>query len=133
MRRPLGVTIVAVLMFMAAVSTLLLPGGIHYRGIGIVRGPWVLAFCGFFIFVGIGLLKMSRWARVTTIIIVILDLVLQGIALANGVLQARSIFLAVFLLRIPIYGAILWYLLTPEVRIAFARAATGEENQTADY
>jgi hypothetical protein len=30
-------------------------------------------------------------------------------------------FLAVFLLRIPIYGLLLWYLLTPEVRLAFAQ------------
>jgi hypothetical protein len=29
--------------------------------------------------------------------------------------------LAVFLLRIPIYGLLLWYLLTPEVRFAFCR------------
>jgi hypothetical protein len=114
-------------MFLGAASALILPGGIHYRGIGTVRGAWVLAFCGFLIVVGIGLLKLSRWARLTTIVIVILDLALQGIALANGVLQARPMFLAVFLLRIPIYGSLLWYLLTPEVRLAFAQGTTSEE------
>ncbi len=114
-------------MFLGAVSVLILPGGIHYRGIGTVRGPWLLTFCGFFIVVGVGLLRLSRWARVTTIVIVILDLALQGIALANGLLQARPMFLAVFLLRIPIYGLLLWYLLTPEVRLAFAQGTTSEE------
>jgi hypothetical protein len=108
-------------MFLAAVSVLVLPGGIHYRGVGTVRGPWILAFCAFFIVVGIGLLKMSQWARVTTIVIVTLDLALQGVALANGALQERPIFLAVFLLRIPIYGLLLWYLLTPAIRFAFSR------------
>jgi hypothetical protein len=114
-------------MFLAAASSLLLPGGIYFRGIGTIRGPWVLAFCSFYIVVGIGLLKLSRWARTTTIVIVILDVALQGVALANGLLQVRLMFLAVYLLRIPIWALILWYLLKPEVRLAFAQETTNGE------
>lgn len=72
---------------------------------------------------------MSRWARVTTIMIVILDLALQGIALANGAVQERPMFLAVFVLRISIYGLILWYLLTPEIQDAFAKGTTTAEEK----
>lgn len=74
-------------------------------------------------------MKLSRWARVTAIVVAILDLAMQEIALANGALQVqvRPMLLATFILRIPIYGLILWYLLTPEVRVAFARDKTSSK------
>jgi hypothetical protein len=108
-------------MFLGAASALLLPGGVLFRGIGTIRGPWILAFCGFYIGVGIGLLKLYQWARVTTIAVTILDVGLLGIALLNGAVRLRLAFLFAYLLRLPIYAVIVWYLLKPEIRLAFGR------------
>ena len=82
-------------MFLGAASALLLSGGVRFRGIGTIRGPWILAFCGFYVGVGIGLLKLRQWARMTTIVIAIVDVVLFGIALMNGLLRVRFEFLLV--------------------------------------
>jgi len=112
---------IAVLMFLAAAVALLVPGGVYFRGIGTIREPWLFALCSFYIIVGIGLLKLSRWARWTTIIVEILGIGLRAIALANGPLQVLPKFLVVYLLRILVDGLILWYLLTPGVRVAFAQ------------
>jgi hypothetical protein len=106
-------------MFLAAATAVLLPGGVRFRGIGTIRGPWILAFCGFYVGVGIGLLKLRRWARVTAIAITILDVGLLGVALVNGLLKLRLAFLLAYLLRLPLYGLVVWYLLRPEIRLAF--------------
>ena len=106
-------------MFLAAASALLLPGGVRFRGVGTIRGPWILAICGLYIGVGIGLLKLLRWARVIAITITILDVGLLGVALVNGLLRLRLAFLLAYLLRLPLYAVVVWYLLKPEIRLAF--------------
>ena len=108
-------------MFLGAASALLPPGGVRFRGIGTIRGPWILAFCGFYIGVGIGLLRLRPWARVTTIAVAILDVGLLGVALVNGLLQLRLAFLLAYLLRLPLYALVVWYLLKPEIRLAFGQ------------
>ena len=130
MKRPRGVTVIAALMFLSAATVLILPGGVHFRGIGTIRGPWTLALSLFFLAVGDGLLKLRRWARATAILITITDLALRGIYLAIGVLQAqmRPALLAVYLLHLPLFGLILWYLLTTEVQLAFKRETKARES-----
>ena len=120
-RRPTGVTIIAVLMFLTATSIVLLPGGVRFRGIGTVRGPWVLALSGLYITLGIGLLRQSPWARLATIVGEILGIGSVGLAMMSGLLQERPIFVFVYLVRLPINAAIVWYLLEPEVGRAFTR------------
>lgn len=121
MRRPVGITIVAILLFLAAVSALLLPGGVRFRGIGTIRGPWVLVLSGLYIAIGIGLLKRSPWARLATIAFAILGIAFFGVALVSGLLQTRLIFLFAYFLRLAINVLTVWYLLEPEVRRAFTR------------
>ena len=121
LRRPIGVTILAILMFVDAVVTVLLPGGIHYRGIGTIRGPWVLALSGFFVAIGVGLLRQFQWARLATIMVAILAVGLLGVAMLNGLLQLRLIFIFGYLIRLPVDALIVWYLLKPEIRSSFAR------------
>jgi hypothetical protein len=108
-------------MFFAAVSVLLSPGGVRYRGIGTIRGPWVWALSGLYIVVGIGLLRRSQWARLATIVDSILVVGFLGVALLNGLLQMRPIFLFAYLLRLPVSALIICYLLKPEVNQVFTR------------
>jgi hypothetical protein len=108
-------------MFLAAVSAFLLPGGVQFRGIGTIRGPWVLVLSGLYIAISIGLLKRSPWARLATIAVAALGIAFLGVSLVSGLLQARPIFVLANLLRFPIDGLIVWYLLEPEVCRAFAR------------
>lgn len=120
-RRPIGVTIIAALMFFTALTVLLSPGGVRYRGIGTLRGPWVLVLSVFYIVIGVGLLKRSQWARLTTITIAIVVVGLLGVALLHGIFQLRPVFIFAYLARLPVSAWIIWYLLKPEVRLAFAR------------
>jgi hypothetical protein len=108
-------------MFVAAVSVALLPGGVRFRGVGTIRGSWVFALSGLYIAVGIGLLRRSRWARLAAIAGAILGIGFIGVALVSGLLQARLIFVFAYILRLPINGLIVWYLLRPEVGRAFTR------------
>jgi hypothetical protein len=108
-------------MFLAAASVILLRGGVRFRGIGTIREPWLLVLCGLYIAVGIGLLKLSQWARLATITGAILGVGLLGVALVSGLLEVRLIFLFANLLRLPINALIVWYLLKPEVRCVFTR------------
>jgi hypothetical protein len=120
-RRPLGVTVIAALVFIAALTVLLLPGGVHYRGIGTLRGPWVLGLSIFYIVLGVGLLKRCEWARLTTIAVEVVGVGFLGVALLHGLLQLRPIFVVANLTRLPISAWIISYLLKPEIRVAFGR------------
>ena len=51
------------------------------------RMPWGLAFCAFYFVLGIGLLKLYRWAQVATVVVAILDVGNLGMALVNGYRQ----------------------------------------------
>lgn len=121
LKRPTGVTVIAALMFLAAVSDLLLPGGVYFRGIGTVRGFWVLVLSGFYIALGVGLLSLSQWARVAAMVAEIVNVALVGVALVNGLLRLRPIFLIARLLGLPLSALIIWYLLKPEIGRAFAK------------
>ena len=117
----MGITIIAALMFFGALFALLLPGGVRYRGIGTLRGPWVLALSVFYIVLGVGLLKRFEWARLTAIIIEILGVGFLGVALLHGLLQLRPLLTFANVARIPVSAWIISYLLKPEIRYTFAR------------
>jgi hypothetical protein len=126
--RPRGVTFIAVLMFLGGVVYLVLPQGVHLTGIGTIRAPWLRAVAVVQIALGIGLLRLSRWARVAVIVAVTLSLVLQVVALASTILASgRPLSIAIYLLRIPLWGLIPWYLQRPEIRKAFADTRSNVE------
>lgn len=106
-------------MFFAAVSVLLSPGGVRFRGIGTIRGPWVWALNCVYIFVGAGFLRRYQWARPATIADAILGIAFLGVALLNGLLEVRSIFLFAYLVGLPIDALIVWHLTKSEVELVF--------------
>jgi hypothetical protein len=119
LKRPTGVTIIAIMLFLGAVSVVLIPGGVRYRGIGTVRGVWVFALSGLYIALGVGLLRLRPWARIATIANEILHVGFFGVALVNGLLQARPIFVFARLLNFPLDVIIVWYLLKPNIERVF--------------
>jgi len=142
MQRPTGVTILAVLAFLAAavlvlMALLSLLGGalvssLGARGMGTLAGLGAAVIAVFFLIlaavevvVGIGLWKLRNWARIVTI-------VLCGLSFLGAVLSILNpfhihVFFFLFLLRRLIYAAIyawiLWYLFQPNVKQSFG--ATG--------
>jgi|HubBroStandDraft_4_1064222.scaffolds.fasta_scaffold174715_1 hypothetical protein len=147
MQRPTGVTIIAVLDFIGAAGLLILgllafaggsllagffnaaatangatgaaPASGLAAGIGIFIGAIFLVLAIFAIFVGIGLLKLQNWARVTTIVFSVLGLLgnLNGLrgGMAGGIV-GTIIGLAINIL-------IIWYMLQPGVKAAFGQTA----------
>jgi hypothetical protein len=142
MQRPVGVTILAVLAFVAAgglvlMALLSLLGGalvssLGARGVGMMAGLGAAVIAVFFLIlavvevvVGIGLWKLRNWARIVTI-------VLCGLSFLGAVLSILNpfhihVFFFLFLVRRLIYAAIyawiLWYLFQPSVKQSFG--ATG--------
>jgi hypothetical protein len=86
-----------------------------------IRSPWGLGISGIYIAVAIGLLKMHDWARLATIMMEILSLGYVGVDLVRGFHHWRLVFfLPVFLVclfRVLIAG----YLMSHNIRLAFAR------------
>jgi hypothetical protein len=140
MKRPTGVTILAVLAFIGAallvaaalvslLAGMLVSTMLSFR-MGMIGGVgaaflvifFLLVFAVVDIMVGVGLWKLKNWARIITI-------VLTAIGLLGSVLSIISpfghmhIFLFVFLIRrlilAAIYAWILWYLFQPNVKEAF--------------
>jgi hypothetical protein len=142
MQRPTGVTILAVLAFIAAgilvlMALLSLLGGalvssLGATGRGMMAGVGAAVIAAFFLIlavvelvVGIGLWKLQNWARVLTI-------VLCGLSFLGAVLSIFNpfhvhLFFLFFAMRrlifAAIYAWILWYLFQPNVKQSFG--ATG--------
>ena len=143
MNRPVGVTVIAVLEFLGAAFCLLLglgamlgggflaaimsqsgaQGGAAGAGIlgalGAAVGVVLLVFAALYILVGWGMLKLKAWARIVTMI-------LAGLGILGalfGLLTIFTHFLVIglfwLLVRVAIFGWILWYCLQPNVSAAF--------------
>lgn len=147
MQRPTGVTVISLLyflvtlvlalcgvVFMGLIGTAGLGARAHemgplgvLAGLGVVAGVVCLVLAVLIGFVGWGLWTLKGWARVVAIIFSGLGL-LGGVAGFLGAILLRShLFPAVgvigagfALLRIAINALILWYLLQPHVKQAFA-------------
>jgi hypothetical protein len=112
---------IAFLLFLAAVLPILLPGGIRFRGIGTIRGPWLLALSGLYVVIGFGLLGRFRPARLATITVAILRIGLAVVGFRNGILQLRVVVIISYLVGLLVNGLIVWYLLQPDIRRYFDR------------
>ena len=130
-QRPTGITVIAILMIIGGI--ILLFTGIAPLSIGtlisidsdssttqlgllIAIGGLVLVALGIASFiVSWGLLKGKRWARTTTPIISIIAIIFAIVSLAsNGDL--------VNIIPIIIYGIIIYYMFTDEVKLFFSKA-----------
>ncbi len=141
MERPTGVTILAILNFLGAGLYALLAvlffligaggaasgmmsemgGGAaaFLLGLGAAVGVILLIFAAIGLAIGIGLWKLRNWARIVTIVLVGLSLLLGVIGLLGSLISfelGSLIFQAIF---VALYAWIIWYLFQPHVKQAF--------------
>jgi hypothetical protein len=83
------------------------------------RGPWDWFQCGFYIVVGLGLLKLHQWARVGTIAVLVLRACLAGVVLVKGLRYRGPVFLLPSLTQLLLCALIVCYLLMPKIGMAF--------------
>ncbi len=141
MERPTGVTVLAVLNFLGAGLYALLAvlffligaggaasgmmsemgGGAaaFLLGLGAAVGVILLIFAAIGLAIGIGIWKLRNWARIVTIVLVGLSLLLGVIGLLGSLISSELgslIFQATFA---ALYAWIIWYLFQPHVKQAF--------------
>jgi hypothetical protein len=120
-KRPLGVTIVAILMIINGI--ILIAGGIGGVSVGAVMGiPLIGAASGVLVALGIaalivawGLIKGKGWAWIVTVILSIISIIMSIIAIAGGNFGA--------VINLVISGVILYYMYRPEVKAYFGRTS----------
>ena len=141
MQRPTGVTILAVLCFLAAACLLLIGllffvGGSMLAGLAHAGGPGSAIFamggavigviCVLFAVldfaIGLGFIKLQNWARVTAIVLAAIGIVFGVLGLLNVVMHMMIFSLILQLIILAIYVWILVYLLKPHVKQAFGAA-----------
>jgi hypothetical protein len=139
MQRPTGVTILAVLAFIAGgflilMALLSLLGGALVSSLGSSRmgmlagvgaavvAIFLLIFALVEVVIGVGLLKLQNWARIVTIVLVGLSL-LGSLGSILSPFAHIHVFFFLFLIRRLVFAAIdvwiLWYLFQPNVKQAF--------------
>lgn len=138
MARPTGVTILAILSFLgAAIAAVVALGALlgaavltsmmslpkEVVGIGVaVVAVICLAFAALYIANGIGLLKVQNWARILTIVLVILGLISAALGILSGLAHFRMLHVIREIVVAGIDVLILWYLFKPEIKSAFGAA-----------
>jgi hypothetical protein len=144
MKRPTGVTIIAILGFFGAALLLVAglaicmggamvsrmahtPMGLMAGMGGALVGVTLLAFAALGIATGVGLLKLQNWARILTIVVAGMTLLVAGLGLLDAMAHVHMIFFFGALMRRMITMAIgVWiliYLFQPDVKQAFGATA----------
>lgn len=144
MARPTGVTILAVLSFLAAGLYLLAAAGMFLMGSsaglaamagrgGNMGGPLAAmgAFAGIACLIlaalclvnGIGLLKLRGWARLLTILLTLLAIVFEVMGIVRALPGMHVTIIVWELILIAIDAWILMYLFKPHVKAAFGEPA----------
>ncbi len=134
MKRPVGVTILAILAIIYGVFSLLLAllgllgSALLVSGVGaasIRYSAGTLAYATIsdavlgilYLAFGIGAFSLKRWAWTTGVVALVLDVVRQIVGVVLHGFTASNI--VGFILTIVIALVVLWYLLRPTVRAAF--------------
>jgi hypothetical protein len=120
-KRPLGVTIVAILMIINGI--ILIAGGIGGVTVGGLMGiPLIGVASGVLIALGIaalivawGLIKGKGWAWIVTVILSIISIIMSIIAIVGGNFAS--------IINLVISGAILYYMYRPQVKAYFGRTS----------
>jgi hypothetical protein len=141
MERPAGVTVLAVVAFVLGGFAVLgglgmvLGGAILSRiasgsGLGMlaslggaVLGAIFFGFAVIYIVDAVGLLKVANWARILTVILVVLHLFRSAFRLLRDVAHVHPVGLFFTLIFVAIDVWILVYLFKPEVKQAFGAAS----------
>ncbi len=141
MERPTGVTVLAVLNFLGAGLYALLAvlffligaggaasgvmdemgGGAaaFLLGLGAAVGVILLIFAAIGLAIGIGMWKLRNWARIVTIVLVGLSLLLGVIGLLGSLIAFELVSLIIQAIFVALYAWIIWYLFQPHVKQAF--------------
>ena len=150
MQRPTGVTVIAVIMFLGAaygvVLTLGVAGGYDPESIApqlkdFPFGKEVLQRIAIFSFLfsaaislllGLGLWHRKNWARIITIVLSSLGIAMNAIGALGAALMAEDAKLALGLLGLGYNVWVVWYLVQPQVKLAFAYppAPSGQAGST---
>ncbi|MBZ5694224.1 MAG: hypothetical protein LAN36_02560 [Acidobacteriia bacterium] len=141
MERPTGVTILAILAFIATgcaalVGLMFLLGGAMMSSMGAfprfgmmagmgsaILGVVCLGLAALYLVAGLGLWKLQEWARILTIVLAGLGLLVNGFGILGPLMSFHIMFL---LWRAVVLGLDVWvlvYLFQPHVKKAFG--ATG--------
>ncbi len=137
MERPVGVTVIAVLNFLGAFFLIIAAlffvvgfgamgmasqrsgGMLALAGVGAFGAVFMFAFAVIAIVIGYGLIKLQHWARIVTIVLAALGILLALPSLFGGL---HSIGMFSLLIRVGINALILWYMLQANVKQAFGAA-----------
>ncbi len=140
MKRPVGITLLALLIFAGAVICAIVAvfafvGGALVAnminnpvlgkfalGGGAFLGIYALCFAGVYTITAYGLWTLRSWGRVMGIILDVLWLLMMGLALAQLFKGFSPVLLAEYIVYLLISAAILWYFFLPNVKRAFAPA-----------
>ena len=138
MERPTGVSVLAVLCFIAAGLTILISlafmmgsaaisqmigggaGSAMFVGLGAIGGIFILAFAALYLVVGFGLWTLKNWGRLLMLILAAIGLVFGALGLLRALMHFHVMVLAWQLIVCLIYAWIITYLLKPHVKQAFA-------------
>jgi len=145
MGRPVGVTILAILYFLFGLLCIL--GGIGLlagggfmasiinqqggQGAGFLAGLGAALGVGYLVgalielLLGWGLWKLKNWARIITLIFMVIGAVFSVIGLVGTLAHFNVISLVFTLIFLAIYALIIWYLLRADVRAAFQGSRAG--------
>jgi hypothetical protein len=135
MKRPVGVTILAVIAIIYGIFSLLLAllgllgSALLASGVGNVRyAAGTLAYATIsdavlgilYLAFGIGAFRLKGWAWTTGVVALVLDVVRQIVGVVIHGFSASNI--VGFIITIVIALVVLWYLFRPNVRAAFGKA-----------
>jgi hypothetical protein len=118
--RPTGITILAVLAGVGGVLTdlagiaLFVLGAVAFGGLGALLGLAFLAVAALYIAFCVGALQMKPWAWPLGVVGAAFSIVLSVLQLIGGDVSQ--------IISIAIAGAIIYYLMRPEIKSAFGRA-----------
>ena len=122
--RPLGVTIIAILIVISGILILLVGAGLV--AIGPIIGLVFLVFGGISLAVGIaylvmayGLLKGKGWAWTISTIVLIIGIILELISIPRTIASGSSLSGDIISIAISVF--ILYYLYRPHVKSYFGR------------
>ena len=93
-----------------------------FIGLGAVGGVVFLIFGAVPLVIGIGLWRLCGWARIITIALSALSLLITLPGLLLSLISFRVLFLLFQLVVAGIYALIIWYMLQPHVKRAFGAA-----------
>jgi hypothetical protein len=118
--RPTGITILAVLAGVGGVLTalagiaLFVLGAVAFGGLGALLGLAFLAVAALYIAFCVGALQMKPWAWPLGVVGAAASIILSVLQLIGGDVSQ--------IISIAIAGAIIYYLMRPEIKSAFGRA-----------